>query len=54
LDAPVAGGAAGFTVTVPNQVSLLGAGVVVQSLALSTANVAGVATSNGIDAVLGR
>jgi 3',5'-cyclic AMP phosphodiesterase CpdA len=47
-------GSASVDVAVPNQTALLGLALVAQSLALSPANAAGVATSNGIDATVGR
>ncbi|MFY7950025.1 MAG: hypothetical protein ACOVRP_12485, partial [Gemmatimonas sp.] len=54
LSTPALNGAASVDVAVPNQAALLGLELVAQSLGLSTANAAGIATSNGIDATVGR
>ena len=54
LDAPAVAGSASFLVSVPNLASLLGIEIVTQSLSLSSANPAGLATSNGIEGTIGR
>ena len=54
VDAPASSGSSALAVTVPANPSLLGVELTAQALALTIANAAFVATSNGVAATFGR
>jgi 3',5'-cyclic AMP phosphodiesterase CpdA len=54
LQSTPANGVSTLAVAVPASVALLGAGLTAQSVALTTANAAFVATSNGVEGAIGR